>query len=75
MSAVTVIANLPCLNLRKGQVVTVELTDLIQGALDGGKLSLVEPDPDPEPVIVDAPKSKGGRGGERADHDAPGGDS
>ena len=78
MTEVHVVANLPVLGLRKGQEVTVELTELIQGALDGGKLSLVVPDPAPEPpaAVVDAPKPKEGRGrGDRASDDAPGGDS
>lgn len=73
MAEVTVIANLPVLGLRKNQKVTVELTDLIQGAIDGGKLSRVEPEP---VVVADPPKPREGRArGERADHDAPGSDS
>ena len=44
MSEVTVVANLPCLGLERDQSATVELTPMIQGALDGGKLSLVVSD-------------------------------
>lgn len=44
MAEVTVVANLPCIGMERGQTATVELTPMIQGALDGGKLSLAVSD-------------------------------
>lgn len=57
---VRVRANLAAAGMRRGQEETVALTPMIQGALDGGKLSLID---DPEPKTAPKPKRSGGASG------------
>ena len=44
MAEITVVANVPCLGLERGQTVTVEETAMVRGALSNGYLSEVVSD-------------------------------